>query len=207
MVNLNFLEPRKMIENGYNEANLGLSVFFVFLPFFFMVLIGLMYGFPFDLITVFLSGLNYFVSWLINGIILFVLIYVLKGKNAKFNLQGVLFNLSLIQVVSTIILIITFIGLLLMSPTIFNDLAKISNTAVTADDAVEMLSQINFLNTEISLIVLFLIIGLGGVLGIYSIYLLYLIVSVTKKDWIAKNIVILLIFGGISVLFISLLPF
>jgi hypothetical protein len=172
-----------------------------------MFLIGLIYGFPIDLMTMGLSVINYLLFWFIGGILLFVLIYILKGKKAEFNLKGILFNLSLINVVTALMFVISFIGLILMNPGIFSELSSIANNAVTGETAIEMLSEINFMTSEISLIVFILIALTGLILSFYAFYLLYLIISVTKKEWIAKNIIILLIYMSIFGLIGFLMPF
>jgi hypothetical protein len=206
-MNLNFFKPKELIKSGYDKPNLGLSVLLVLLPFFFIFLIGLFYGFPIDLMTMGLSIINYLLFWFIGGILLFILIYILKGKKAEFNLKGILFNLSLINFISALMFVISFIGLILMNPSIFSELSHIVNTTVTAETTIEMLSEITFISSEISLIVFILIALIGLILTFYAFYLLYLIISVTKKEWIAKNIIILLIYMAFYALIGFLISF
>ncbi|MBN2127340.1 MAG: hypothetical protein JW703_03020 [Candidatus Diapherotrites archaeon] len=202
-----FLHPKDLVRKGYEKPELSLSVLFVLMPFLFLILIGFFYGFSFDLVMSLISLIKQLLLWVLGAVLLFVLIYILKGKQAEFNLKGILFNLSLVQLISFAMLFITFISLLIASPNIFSQLAEISQNAGTVAEATAMLSEVSFLSGDSNLLVFGLLIVIGIILTVYSLFILYFTISVTKKDWLAKNIIILIVYLWIYAMLTVFLPF
>jgi hypothetical protein len=131
---------------------------------------------------------------------------VLKGKNAEFNLKGVLMGISFIHLASIALIVFAVLIIGMISPLFFSDLAEINNTALNAGQAMQGIQEIQFI--EDSSMLMGLLMLAAGIFILYMLYVVYLVISVPRKDWIAKNIIILLLFiGGINALILSLTPF
>ncbi|MFH1588268.1 MAG: hypothetical protein ABIA76_02955 [Candidatus Diapherotrites archaeon] len=191
-----FLNPRKAVKEGYEKPNLLLGAVFVLSPWILFVLILLFYGFELDFASIAFNLIKSILFWAVTGAVLFFLLMVLKGKNAEFNLNGVLFGLSFIQLASIALVLAGFFIVNILSPTFFSELAAINNTALTAEQAMEGIQGISFIEDSFMLVAMLMLASL--IFLLYMLYMTYLIISVPRKDWIAKNIIILMLYLGIS---------
>ncbi|MFH1696538.1 MAG: hypothetical protein ABH854_01355 [Candidatus Diapherotrites archaeon] len=202
-----FFAPRHTVRDAYENPNLPLAFALVILPVIFSAGVALFFGISFELIALAFDALRDIIVWVFGGIVLYILLYVLKGKEIKGKIAGVLSAFSLLYVIQLVMLAALITGLMLAAPGLMSKVAELQKTAAQMD-AGSILSELSSVQTAPEG-ALFMAIGITfaalGVLFLFAVYFFYSLAAEGGKSGRARNILVMVIFFGFLMLINSIL--
>ena len=184
---------KSVVERAYKKPNLILAVIFALLPPLFSLLLFVIYNFPIDYVIQGYALLRAIVVLIASGAILYVLLYILKGKAVQGKFSGVLTALSFMYLIRVILLIVCVAVVFVMAPAFFPTLSEISRMELTAEQFLDYMESIPVQGGLIALAgtAFVIIASIGGILAI--IYLLYQVIARSAPSGKLINIIVLLI--------------
>ncbi|MDD3178249.1 MAG: hypothetical protein PHR26_01890 [Candidatus ainarchaeum sp.] len=176
------LSPKCLMNKFYESVSLKTAIVVIIISVLIESIIFMVYG---------ISSIKYFLlqlldnlvfNWLITGVILFVLLYLIKGKNnvEKNSLKKILSGLASFKIIHIISTLLSFLVVVIFSPNLITFLKSVIVNPLNAYSSTAL--SLSGFGTIISFILLFII----GVFLIY--YLIALIYHLVRNMFKYKNI-------------------
>jgi len=202
-----FFAPRHTVRDAYENPNLPLAFALVLLPVIFSAGVALFFGISFELIALAFDALRDIIIWVAGGIILYILLYVLKGKEIKGKITGVLSAFSLLYVIQLVMLAALIAGLMLAAPGLMPKIAELQKTAaqMDADGIINGLSSVETAPEGTLFMAIGITLAALGVLLLFAVYFFYSLAAEGGKSGRARNILVMVIFFGFLMLINSIL--
>jgi len=178
-VQFNILNPKKAVQSAVDRPDFRLAFVVVLLPALLAGIGTLLLGFSVSPASLLWSLVRSVLNWLALGIIVYVLLYLLKGRIISGKFQSIGSALSLIWIVLTLFLVIGFALLpLFVSAPVLDQAKRLQNGEIDQAIFTERINLIveenpDALSENVGLALLIA----GLLLVAWMVYLLYLLVA------------------------------
>jgi len=127
-MNLNVLQPKKAVESAFKKPNVPLALILVVLPSLASIASSIVFGAPFKVENAVYSIVLAYVAFFVLAFVIFALVAILKGSEAKGKMAGYLSALSLVKIASLAIVLLSVVAIpLCFSPAAMNAVAAAAN--------------------------------------------------------------------------------
>lgn len=202
-----FVSPRRAVRDAYEKPNLAIAFVLVLAPVIFVTAMNSFLGLGFALQDFAWALASTALAWLAGGIVLYILLYVLKGGTIHGRLSGALSAFSLLYLIRLVIFAAFFAAIMIVAPQLPSKLSVLVHTAPGMDDA-QLMSELGNIPTasqDTVLIIMPLTFVVLALLVLFAIYFFYLLVAEEGKGGLLKNLVLMVLFLGFLVLINSVL--
>ncbi|MBS3061658.1 MAG: hypothetical protein J4215_03680 [Candidatus Diapherotrites archaeon] len=137
---LNVLHPLKAVQSGLDKPDVGLGFFLVLLPTLIAFLVMLLLGFPINFLLVVVNLFKGVANWIVLGIVIYILAYLVRGKEVAGRFSGILSAASLIWVLALIVTLIGIVFVLSLGSQVLDAVKTMATGVVSAEEAGKQLA-------------------------------------------------------------------
>ncbi|MFH1225622.1 MAG: hypothetical protein V1676_07545 [Candidatus Diapherotrites archaeon] len=202
-----FVSPRRAVRDAYEKPNLAIAFVLVLAPVVFVAAMQSFLGLEFVIQDFAWTLASTILAWLAGGIILYILLYALKGGTIHGRLSGALSAFSLLYAIRFAIFAVFFAAIMLVAPQLPAKLSALTHTAPGMDDA-QLMSELGNIPTasqDTVLIIMPLTFVVLSLLVLFAVYFFYLLVAEEGRGGLLKNLVMMVLFLGFLILINSVL--
>lgn len=194
-MDLNLLHPKKAVERAFDKPNFFLAVAVVLLPVVISIFGTLLVGLQLNLLSIVFWALESVIAWITFGILLYVIAFVIEGKQVQGRIVGIFCSLSLLWIVFSIISVLGFLLVAAMPPEVITSVSALQKGQAGANEAyAQVASAINSAADSISPAYLLFFSIASIALMLFALYLVFLTVKDLSPKSLGKQLAILIIF-------------
>lgn len=192
-----FLHPKKTTRHYLEHPDLSVALILVLLPTLVFAALAALLGFRLSMQAAVRAGLGV-VFWVVSGAVLYLVIYLLKGKSVQGKFMGLLNAIALTRAFSAVlILLMAFFGFV-MAPGLFSEFRKLQDASPTVQDVLQAVEktplQTGFLAMGFEA---FLLLAMAA-LVLESLYIWYAAIAAAGPGSALKNLAVFLLVMAIT---------
>jgi len=189
-----FRHPGKTVEEFYKAPNLVIAAGLIILPILLNIVLTIAIGLMPNLVEFGIDIAIVFLSWVLGGVILYAIIWALKGKEVKGHLYNILTALSLTGLIVSVIIILFIILISVLLPAVIPLFMDINAGLLSSEQIRQSLIELDIGDDLFTIGTGSILVLAMGALFLLAIYVVYKTIQTAKPSGPFRNLIILVLY-------------